>query len=169
LFAYELVSLVIEVAANNALSSFTSLWRTLLPLAHQKRAFCHKETPCKESCLKLQVKNLLLEKYMSNVRHSKKTAGIAPAISVSPLVQVGVIESASDHLEELNPLLRLPPELEPPPLGKLIAEPGTYLITRQQLALIPTPLPTKTYKPISHIKIVEALIETLSFRRIADS
>lgn len=104
---------------------------------------------------------------MSNVKHSKKTAGIAPTISVSPLVQVSVMESASEHLEEPNPLLRLPPELEPPPLGKLIAEPGTHLITRQQLALIPTPLATKTYKPISHVKIVEALIETLSFRRIA--
>lgn len=48
----------------------------------------------------------------------------------------------------------------------LIADAGTRKITRQELAGVNTPLCTKTYKPISHIRLVEALIETLSFRHI---
>jgi hypothetical protein len=43
---------------------------------------------------------------------------------------------------------------------------GKDKITRQELALIGTPEPTDTFKPIPHHTLVEALAETLSFRHI---
>ena len=39
-------------------------------------------------------------------------------------------------------------------------------ISRDELALIPTPEATRTHQPIPHHKIVHSLIETLSFRHI---
>jgi hypothetical protein len=39
-------------------------------------------------------------------------------------------------------------------------------ISRDELALIPTPDATRTHQPIPHHKIVQSLIETLSFRHI---
>jgi hypothetical protein len=39
-------------------------------------------------------------------------------------------------------------------------------ISRQDLANIPTPEATRTHQPVPHYKIIEALIETLSFRHI---
>jgi hypothetical protein len=47
----------------------------------------------------------------------------------------------------------------------LIANNGR--ITREELALVPTPAGTDTHKPIPHIEVVAALIETLGFRHIA--
>jgi hypothetical protein len=44
---------------------------------------------------------------------------------------------------------------------------STGKITRQELALIPTPAATGTHKPIPHHEIVQALVETLGFRHIA--
>jgi hypothetical protein len=46
----------------------------------------------------------------------------------------------------------------------LIPEAG--LITREQLALVPTPLGTATHRPIPHHEVVSALIETLGLRKI---
>jgi hypothetical protein len=43
---------------------------------------------------------------------------------------------------------------------------GTNKITREQLALIAAPSGTRTHKPIAHIDVVQALIETLGFRNI---
>jgi hypothetical protein len=43
---------------------------------------------------------------------------------------------------------------------------GKDKITRQELALIETPEPTDTFKPIPHHTLVDALAETLSFRHI---
>src|SRR5688500_16622415 len=40
-------------------------------------------------------------------------------------------------------------------------------ITRDELTLMPTPAGTATHKPIPHIEVVNALIETLGFRHIA--
>ena len=40
-------------------------------------------------------------------------------------------------------------------------------LTREQLAVIPTPEGTQTHRPIPHQEIVQALIETLGFRHIA--
>lgn len=40
-------------------------------------------------------------------------------------------------------------------------------LTREQLALVPTPAATATHKPIPHIDVVNALTETLGFRRIS--
>ena len=52
-------------------------------------------------------------------------------------------------------------------LSTLIADKGTSKINREKLALIPTPIGTRTHKPIEHIQVVEALIETLGFRKIS--
>ena len=43
---------------------------------------------------------------------------------------------------------------------------STAKLTRQQLAAVPTPLGTATHRPVPHSEVVEALIETLSFRHI---
>jgi hypothetical protein len=51
--------------------------------------------------------------------------------------------------------------------GTLIAHVDTEKIDRQALALIPTPLGTETHRPIPHIEVVNAIIETLGFRHIA--
>ena len=40
-------------------------------------------------------------------------------------------------------------------------------ITRQELALVPTPAGTATHQIIPHHEVVNALIETLGFRHIA--
>ncbi len=40
-------------------------------------------------------------------------------------------------------------------------------ITREELALVPTPTGTATHKPIPHVEVVNALVETLGFRHIA--
>src|ERR1051326_1575364 len=39
-------------------------------------------------------------------------------------------------------------------------------LTRQELAAVATPLGTATHPPVPHAEIVEALVETLSFRHI---
>jgi len=44
--------------------------------------------------------------------------------------------------------------------------PETGLITREQLALVPTPLGTATHRPIPHVEVVNALIDTLGLRKI---
>ncbi len=43
---------------------------------------------------------------------------------------------------------------------------STEKLTRQQLALVPTPAATATHRPIPHAQVVEALVETLGFRHI---
>ena len=43
---------------------------------------------------------------------------------------------------------------------------STEKLTRQQLALVQTPLATATHRPVPHAEIVEALVETLGFRHI---
>ena len=48
--------------------------------------------------------------------------------------------------------------------ASLIAYAGK--LTREQLALVPTPLATQTHKPVPHIDVVNAIIETLGFRHI---
>jgi len=43
---------------------------------------------------------------------------------------------------------------------------STERLTRQQLVLVPTPPGTATHRPVPHAEVVEALVETLSFRHI---
>lgn len=57
-------------------------------------------------------------------------------------------------------------QAEPAPSGTLIAHCGTRKITRAELREIPTPAGTKTHQPLSHFEIVEALLESLSFRHL---
>ena len=44
---------------------------------------------------------------------------------------------------------------------------STGKLTREQLALVPTPAATATHKPIPHAEVVAAIVETLGFRQIA--
>ena len=48
----------------------------------------------------------------------------------------------------------------------LLAHTGTQLVTRDQLVQVITPEPTATFKPVPHIQLVNAILETLSFRHI---
>jgi hypothetical protein len=49
----------------------------------------------------------------------------------------------------------------------LIAGVGTRRVDREFLRTLTVPVGTDTHKPIPHIQIVEALIETLGFRHIS--
>jgi hypothetical protein len=51
--------------------------------------------------------------------------------------------------------------------GTLIAHCGTQRITRADLQVLPVPASTGTFKPIPHHEVVQALVETLGFRKIA--
>ena len=48
----------------------------------------------------------------------------------------------------------------------LLAHRNTQLITRGDLAIIPAPAATDTFKPVPHTDLVQAILETLSFRHI---
>src|SRR2546427_8423984 len=48
----------------------------------------------------------------------------------------------------------------------LIAHCGTTKVSREELKMIPVPESTKTFKPIPHYEIVDALVEALGFRYI---
>jgi len=48
----------------------------------------------------------------------------------------------------------------------LVAHCGAQKISRAELAALPTPASTDTWKPIPHVEVVNALIETLGFRHI---
>jgi hypothetical protein len=48
----------------------------------------------------------------------------------------------------------------------LIAHCGTTRVSREELKMIPVPESTRTFKPIPHVEIVDALVEALRFRYI---
>src|SRR5262245_12866129 len=50
--------------------------------------------------------------------------------------------------------------------ANLIADRGTTRVSRDELRTIPVPETTRTFKPVPHHEIVEALVEALSFRHI---
>jgi hypothetical protein len=50
------------------------------------------------------------------------------------------------------------------PQAVLLSQTGK--LTRQELALVSTPVGTATHKPVPHVEVVTALIETLGFRHI---
>ena len=50
--------------------------------------------------------------------------------------------------------------------GTLIAHCGAEKIMRADLRHLPVPQSTGTFKPIPHHEVVEALVETLGFRKI---
>lgn len=58
-------------------------------------------------------------------------------------------------------------ELIQPKMGSLISHVNTSLIARDELARIEAPEGTRTHKPVAHIDVVNAVIETLGFRKIA--
>lgn len=70
------------------------------------------------------------------------------------------------ELDEPDEPVIEPVELIVPPMGKLMAHCGTTLITRADLAEINAPIGTRTHQPVRHIDVVNAVIETLGFRRI---
>jgi hypothetical protein len=49
----------------------------------------------------------------------------------------------------------------------LMTHRGSDRVTREELGLVPVPPATETHKPIPHINVVNALIETLAFRHIS--
>jgi len=51
--------------------------------------------------------------------------------------------------------------------SQLITQCGSRKLSREELAVIPTPEGTPTHRPLPHHEIVRALIETLSFRHIS--
>ncbi len=51
--------------------------------------------------------------------------------------------------------------------SQLLAHCGTSRMSREELRTIPIPTGTATYQPLPHHEIVEALIESLSFRHIS--
>lgn len=51
--------------------------------------------------------------------------------------------------------------------AQLIAHSGSRKLSREELAVIPTPAGTSSHRPIPHHEIVEALVQTLSFRQIS--
>lgn len=57
--------------------------------------------------------------------------------------------------------------LSPPPQPVLLTAGKASMIERDALRFLATPEATATHKPIPHIDVVEALIETLGFRKIA--
>jgi len=50
--------------------------------------------------------------------------------------------------------------------GQLLSHVDTDLVTRDQLALIPTPEPTATWRPIPHLELIQALQQSLWENRI---
>lgn len=52
------------------------------------------------------------------------------------------------------------------PIAGLISHCGTELLGRQDLVLLPTPVATETHKPIPHAMLVQAVVETLGFRKL---
>lgn len=73
-----------------------------------------------------------------------------------------------EELEELReePLIQ-PVEMISPKMGKLVSHVNTSMITREALAKIEAPPATHTHKPVAHIDVVNAVIETLGFRKLA--
>jgi hypothetical protein len=51
-------------------------------------------------------------------------------------------------------------------MNGLLSHAGSELCTRETLALIKAPEATDTFKPIPHISLVQAVLETLAFRHI---
>ena len=51
-------------------------------------------------------------------------------------------------------------------MGEATLIASTAKLTRQQLATVPTPLGTATHRPVPHAEVIDALVETLSFRHI---
>jgi hypothetical protein len=51
--------------------------------------------------------------------------------------------------------------------SQLLAHCGSSKITREELKVIPTPEGSATHQPLPHFEIVEALVESLSYRQIS--
>lgn len=71
---------------------------------------------------------------------------------------VGVVQEKAE--------VRPPVHLVPASASTLLAHCGTRKITRDELALVPTPEATRTHQPVAHSRVVEALVEALAFRHI---
>ena len=50
--------------------------------------------------------------------------------------------------------------------GTLMSQADTDMVTREQLALIDTPLPTRSFKPVPHIELIETLEQVLARNQI---
>jgi hypothetical protein len=99
---------------------------------------------------------------MSKVKKSKPEPLVT--IDTQPTVSEQLLPAPSERNLVVVEAKEKPQVVEP--CGKLIASLTKRKISREELASISTPDATKTFKPISHIQLVEALIETLSFRHL---
>jgi hypothetical protein len=79
-------------------------------------------------------------------------------------VQV-LVNGATDQALLVTPEIIIPPP-KPEVNGTLIAHCGAEFITRADLLHLPCPEATKSWKPIPHIEIVNAIIETLGYRHL---
>src|SRR5260370_1256233 len=50
--------------------------------------------------------------------------------------------------------------------GQLLSHVDTDLVTREQLALIETPSPTRSFKPVPHLELIETLQQALRMNHI---
>src|SRR5689334_9277131 len=51
--------------------------------------------------------------------------------------------------------------------GTLMSHVDTDVVTREQLALVPTPPPTRSFKPVPHLELVDTLERALAVSNIA--
>jgi hypothetical protein len=51
--------------------------------------------------------------------------------------------------------------------GQLLSHVDTDLVTREQLALVETPDPTRSFKPVPHIELIDTLDKVLRQNQIA--
>jgi len=95
-------------------------------------------------------------------RHERVDPAGAPVEQRSNLYLVDTAGGGRQTAEASEPAAVPPADSH----GTLIAHCGTRKITREELSLIPVPEATRTHQPIAHHRIIESLIEALSFRHI---
>ena len=52
-------------------------------------------------------------------------------------------------------------------MGLCLANPTDKFVNREALALVPTPTPTQTWRPVPHIEVVDAVEEAIANRGLS--
>lgn len=68
------------------------------------------------------------------------------------------------HEGTIEALVATPPPIVRPVEATLVAHRGAQRMSRAELALLPLPEATRTHRPVPHVEVVNALVETLGFR-----
>lgn len=82
-------------------------------------------------------------------------------VSMNENVQV-LVNGAANEVIPFAPEIFSPPQVN----GTLIAHCGADYLTREELTRLACPESTKSWKPIPHHEIVQAVIETLGYRHL---